>query len=71
MSETRNPFDDLLTFTEACEEARTSAPTLRRWSREGLIPKPFKFKRRAYYRKGEFLAALDAMLRAKEKEASA
>ena len=43
--------------------------SLWRWLRKGIVPKPMYIERRRYWRRGEFLAALDAAARRSEQEA--
>ncbi|KAA6184145.1 transcriptional regulator [Thiohalocapsa marina] len=51
--------DALITAAEARRLAGgISDMTLWRWLRKGIIPQPIVIKRRRYWRRGEYLAAL-------------
>jgi hypothetical protein len=49
--------DVLLTRREAAKYLRKSVPTLERWAREGIGPKPVKVKRTVHYRLCDLRAA--------------
>jgi hypothetical protein len=49
--------DVLLTREEAAKYLRKSVPTLERWAREGIGPKPVKIKRWVHYRLHDLRAA--------------
>jgi len=49
--------DTLLTRKEAAKYLRKSVPTLERWAREGIGPKPVKVKRTVHYRLHDLRAA--------------
>jgi hypothetical protein len=51
--------DVLLTREEAAKYLRKSVPTLERWAREGIGPKPVKIKRWVHYRLCDLRAAGD------------
>jgi hypothetical protein len=47
----------LVTRQEAAQYLRKSVPTLERWAREGIGPKPVKVKRTVHYRLHDLRAA--------------
>jgi hypothetical protein len=49
--------DVLYTRKEAAKYLRNSVPTLERWAREGIGPKPVKIGRRVHYRLRELRRA--------------
>jgi hypothetical protein len=49
--------DTLLTRREAAQYLRKSVPTLERWAREGIGPKPVKVNRTVHYRLCDLRAA--------------
>ncbi len=54
------PDDALIGQTEARRLAGgISDMTLWRWRQAGLVPEPMSIRRRNYWRRGEFMAALE------------
>ena len=49
--------DVLLTRPEAAQYLRKSVPTLERWAREGIGPKPMRVRRSVHYRLHDLRAA--------------
>jgi hypothetical protein len=51
--------DVLLTRREAARYLRKSVPTMERWAREGIGPRPIKVKRSVHYRLRDLRATAD------------
>ena len=57
-----NPVDDALICQPEAKRLAggVSDMTMWRWRKDGVIPQPMSIRRRNYWRRGEFLAALEA-----------